>query len=508
MKKQYFFLVFLVFFINSIIPESLVAQTNCVAPVGLTSTNVSQTGAYLYLSPTSTNTGTFNLQYHISGTTTWTSVNTITMPYQLANLTCGTSYEWKLQQICIASPSGTTNTILSAWSTGSTFTTLACTPTCNAPVGLSTTNVSQTGAVLNWTPTTTVANSYNIHYHAANSTVWTTVNNISMPYQLGNLTCGTAYEWQVQQICSASPAGTSNVILSAWSTGSSFSTLACTPVCNAPTGLTSTNVSQTGAYLYLSPTATNTGTFNLHYHISGATTWTTVNNVSLPYQLSNLNCGTSYEWQVQQICSASPAGTSNVILSAWSTGSAFSTLACTPTCNAPVGLSTTNVIQTGAVLNWTAVSGAYAYIIRYKRANISSANYTTLTSSATSLSITGLTAGSYYVWQVQAVCANSPITSVNNNSWSANATFATPNVLVSPNPANQTFSVSFWADQITNTDVELRDSYGQLVTSQNDMSVLGYNTINIDTTSFSEGLYFITVQNNSDTFISKVFIKH
>ena len=49
--------------------------------------------------------------------------------------------------------------------------------------------------------------------------------------------------------------------------------------CNAPTGLSATNVSQTGVYLYLYPTSTNTGTFNIHYHSGTNTTWTTIEHV-------------------------------------------------------------------------------------------------------------------------------------------------------------------------------------------------------------------------------------
>ena len=309
MKKSYFSIIFLVLLIHTIVPQRMVAQSNCIAPTGITVTaNVLNTAVITWVAPNTSSL--YNIQYQSTGTSTWTTLNNVTSPLTLTGLTCGSVYVAQIQQVC-ANPAGSTPTV-SPWSVSVTFTTVACTPTCIAPTGLTTTNISQAGAVLNWTPTTTVANSYNIQYHSATTTAWTTVSNVSMPYQLGNLACGTGYEWQVQQICSSATAN-GNIIVSPWSTGSTFTTTACTPpTCNAPAGLTATNVSQTGAYLYLTPTSTNTGTFNIQYHISGTTTWTTINNVALPHQLSNLTCGTVYEWQAQLVCANNSTGTTNV----------------------------------------------------------------------------------------------------------------------------------------------------------------------------------------------------
>ena len=141
MKKSYYFTIFLVFAFQLLVPNQLNAQS-CLIPSGLSATNVSQTGASLYLTPTSSNTGTFNIRYHSANSTTLTTIEHVTLPYQLGNLACGTSYEWQAQLIC-PTTAGTVPTV-SDWSTGGTFTTLACpTPTpCNAPVGLSATNIS------------------------------------------------------------------------------------------------------------------------------------------------------------------------------------------------------------------------------------------------------------------------------------------------------------------------------------------------------------------------------
>ena len=377
---------------------------------------------------------------------------------------------------------------------------------CNTPIGLSATNMSQTGAYLYLTPTSTNVGTFNIRYHSANSTVLTTIEHVSLPYQLGSLVCGTTYEWQVQQVCVATAPNITTV--SDWSTGGTFTTLACpTPtLCNAPVGLSATNVSQTGASLYLSPTSSNTGTFNIRYHGANVTTWTTLEHVTLPYQLVNLACGTTYEWQAQLICQTA-SGTFPTV-SAWSAGGSFTTLACPPnvTCATPTTLTTTDIHQTSAILHWGAVSGAVAYIVRYKNSTSASVPFLTLTSSTNSITLTGLVAGNYYIWQVQAVCSIAGTTVGASSALSAIATFATPSFLIYPNPTSKYVNVSLSLEKQSNTSILLRDSYGQVVYSSLNLAQEGTNNFEIDTSSLSAGLYFLSIQTDSYSSTSKIII--
>ncbi|WP_293892667.1 hypothetical protein, partial [Flavobacterium sp.] len=299
----------------------------CLTPTGLLSYDVTQTTAYLHLGTTTTNSMQYNIRYHTSGTTTWTIVEHVTLPYPIGNLACGTTYEWQAQLVCTSSATGVI--IPSDWSTGVTFTTAPCTiPTCNAPTGLTATNVSQSGATLYLSPTSSNTGTFNIRYLSSTSPNWIILEHVTLPYQLGNLACSTVYEWQAQLICTSTP-GTTLTTVSPWSAGGAFTTLACTVTpCNAPTGLSATNVGQTGATLYLTPTSNNVGTFNIRYHGANVTTWTTLEHVTLPYQLGNLACSTVYEWQAQLICTSTP-GTTLTTVSPWSAGGAFTTLACT-----------------------------------------------------------------------------------------------------------------------------------------------------------------------------------
>lgn len=88
------------------------------------------------------------------------------------------------------------------------------------------------------------------------------------------------------------------------------------------------------------------------------------------------------------------------------------------TCNVPTGMNTTSVATTSATFNWTAVAGATSYNVRYKAT--AGATWTTTTSASTSKSVTGLTAGTSYEWQVQTVCSGG-----STSAYSGSTTFTT-----------------------------------------------------------------------------------
>ncbi|MBX2929707.1 MAG: fibronectin type III domain-containing protein [Saprospiraceae bacterium] len=88
------------------------------------------------------------------------------------------------------------------------------------------------------------------------------------------------------------------------------------------------------------------------------------------------------------------------------------------TCGTPSGLNATNVTSTAATLNWGAVSGATAYNVRARQ--VGTTTWASGTVSGTSVNFTGLTAGTNYEFQVQAVCGST------SGNYSGSATFTTP----------------------------------------------------------------------------------
>ncbi len=73
------------------------------------------------------------------------------------------------------------------------------------------------------------------------------------------------------------------------------------------------------------------------------------------------------------------------------------------TCGVPSALAASGITTTGATVSWAAVTGASSYNVQYKLSTATT--WTTTTSTTTSKALTGLTAGSTYNYQVQAVCS-------------------------------------------------------------------------------------------------------
>lgn len=93
-----------------------------------------------------------------------------------------------------------------------------------------------------------------------------------------------------------------------------------------------------------------------------------------------------------------------------------SSLGCTPpsggSCNTPGGLSTTGITSNSADLDWNAVSGAVSYDVQFRVSGTGTWSSDNITSTSGTLS--GLTAGTDYEWQVRANCASgsSPYSSI------------------------------------------------------------------------------------------------
>ncbi len=91
---------------------------------------------------------------------------------------------------------------------------------CGSPVNLKTNVLSTTSAILKW-DVLTCAKKYTIKYRKVGTTTWkndTLNNNVDT---LKGLTANTAYEWKVASICQYP-----SIIISAYATGSNFTTLA------------------------------------------------------------------------------------------------------------------------------------------------------------------------------------------------------------------------------------------------------------------------------------------
>lgn len=106
----------------------------------------------------------------------------------------------------------------------------------------------------------------------------------------------------------------------------------------------------------------------------------------------------------------------------------------TSACATAGGLTTSNLANTSATLNWNAVTGAGSYDVRY-RAQGTSAWTTANGLTVTSTNITGLTAGTAYEFQVKTNCSST------SSAYSASANFTTgsPSGCITAYPYSESF---------------------------------------------------------------------
>lgn len=88
----------------------------------------------------------------------------------------------------------------------------------------------------------------------------------------------------------------------------------------------------------------------------------------------------------------------------WNWSTYYNLINGTTTCATPTGLTATSITLNSATLNWSSVPSATSYNVQYKATSAST--WTTVTSSATSKAISGLTASTSYQFKVQAVCSS------------------------------------------------------------------------------------------------------
>lgn len=180
--------------------------------------------------------------------------------------------------------------------------------TCNSPIGLSASNITSTGATLSWTAISGAV-SYDVDYKTTSSATWinAATGTTTTSVNLAALTASTVYDWRVRTNCSGGSSGYSQA---------QFSTIAL-PVCNAPSGLITSNVTSTAATL--SWTAVSGAiNYDVDYKTNASTVWinAATASTSRSINLSALTASTVYDWRVRTNCSS---GTSSYTQSQFTT---------------------------------------------------------------------------------------------------------------------------------------------------------------------------------------------
>ena len=180
-------------------------------------------------------------------------------------------------------------------------------------------------------------------------------------------------------------------------TSSTTFNLSCAPpLCGDPTGLTSSNITTSGATVSW-VAVTNATSYTVDYKLTSSGTWTNVatgtTNTSVP--ITGLSSGTTYDWRVRATCSG---GSGNYVAAQFTTN---------VVCNAPSGLSTSAITSSSATVSWSTVSGAANYDVDYKLTTTQTWTSAATATTSTSVNITNLNPSTTYDWRVRSNCGAS-----------------------------------------------------------------------------------------------------
>lgn len=362
------------------------APVSCPAPAALTVPNLTGTSAVIGWE-TTTGATAYVLRYRVVGSSTWTTINTPSNPHTLTGLVNNEEYEVTVQSLCGSTASDYQNGVL--FKTGATG---GGGNSCGTPTGLNAIPATYSASV-SWNAVSG-ASSYQVQWQVSGSATWGTAVSVTTPgYAITGLTAATNYNVRVSAVCN----GASSAFASA-----SFATLAAGTSCGTPTNLAATPAVSSAQMTWSA--VGGAVSYQIQWKLSTSSTWSSVVSTNTnSYNISGLIGASTYNVRVAAVCSST---TSSFVSGTFTTTSSAS-------CGIPTNVSVTPS-TTSAQASWAAVTGAAYYQVQWKTAASSTWGAAQVVSS-TSYSITGLTTGTSYNFQVRTVCSSATSTYVSTS---------------------------------------------------------------------------------------------
>ena len=333
----------------------------------------------------------YQVQYQVSGTSTWlpaTPISVTSTSTNVTGLTNGTAYLFQVRSV--------RGSAVSAW----TATTSPVTPNGTWVVPAAPTSVTGTGgnglAFIYWSvPSGNPATNYEVRY-STNNTSWSDpirTNSTALNYTLTGLANNVPYFIQVRTINGPQASGWTQM----------GGTVVPYGAPNPPTGVSGVPANNQVTVSWIPPVNTGVAVtgYRVQYSTNGGATWVTAVDLNVPTTsvvVAGLTNGVGYLFRVQ---AKSPSGDS-----AWSAAS--------PQIVPPGGpAAPTNVVaaagNASATVTWSASAGTAAFpILGYRVTSAPGGltcvtNATTTVAAPTSCTVTGLTNGQGYIFTVVAI---------------------------------------------------------------------------------------------------------
>ena len=318
-------------------------------------------------------------KYSKDNGTIWDTIansNATTTSHTVTGLTNGTAYTFKVRAV---------NTHGDGAESDAVTATPATTPA--APTGLSATDNNQaSGAVrLSWTAGGNGGSAITgYQYSTDNGSSWAATGATTTSHTVTGLTNGTAYTFKVRAV-NRKGDGTASAAVTA--------TPATTPA--APTGLSATDNNQASGAVRLSWTAGGNGGSAItgyQYSTDNGSSWTATGATTTSYTVTGLTNGTTYTFKVRAVNRKGDGTASAAVTATPATTPAAPTALTVVTGNQQVRLSWTAPTNTGG-----------ANITGYEYSQDNGSSWSATNATTTSYTVTGLTNGTTYTFQVRAV---------------------------------------------------------------------------------------------------------
>ena len=311
---------------------------------------------------------------------------------------------------------------------------------CGAITNLASSSITQTGATISWAAVTG-ATGYVLQYRPASSTVWTTVNVATTSFAITGLTAGTAYNVQVQSVCSAGNGSFAAI---------NFTTTSATTSCTDT--FESNNTTGTAKTI-----AVNT---NITARIGSSTDldWFRFSNTSAARNIRIDLTGLPADYDVRLY---NPSGTQ-------------------------VGISQNGGTTSEVITFNTTITGTWRIqVYGYQGAFNSTLCYTLRASTSASAFREG---------------TETPEVELNSTSSASDVVIAN----VFPNPTNGKLNVILEASDAQNAQLRICDITGRTVLQHNAACTSGSNTIILDMESLPNGYYLLVIDNGNASSTMRV----
>ena len=360
----------------------------------------------------------------------------------------------------------------------------SCTPYCAPVAGLSVDTVGYNFASVSWSGD---AQAYEVTLRLLDADGQDVVSTVNANHiDLTGLVPTSRYRCSVRSVCDS--------VEGLFSQPTAIEIVTDTLLCDAPTGLTVSDIDYTSAVFDWQP-VTEEGQWILHI-------WNTAYDTNVfvtghPALFEGLAQGVSYNAAVRALCGG-------IVESDNSNTVQFSTLTCPPVENLQVG----NVTQTSAFVSWS--TSAATCDIEYGPRGFGSGQGTRISNiSDGNVTISDLNTDTYYDINVKANCGNGVSSRWSTVTFKTDASGITTGeaarVTISPNPASHNATVTIGGIS-GHIDVSVYDLGGRVVLSQS-LDCGGDCQATLDIEGLPQGPYFVKIAKGELNIVQKLVIQ-